>query len=182
MINANNIKLSYEKKKELWDAARRKSNLPQVSNKGTQERYKGDGVDSTIRNYLGYLGEQVVADVLGIEYEPRVENSSDPGYDLIYKDLKIGVKAKTYYKPDLFVKSKDKEVCDVYVVVHLDKKRDSFSIVGWVESDKVFEKPVIDFMNYGIPCRMVPYKELKPWEELLQRVHSSTVEQGTLNP
>ena len=129
------------------------------------------------RNYSGFIGEKVIADLLDCEHK------STKDYDLVLKDGTT-VDCKTYtskYKPKEtymcnIMEASLHQRCDAYVFTNFNPEQNLVYVCGYIPKKDFFEKA--DYVKKGdkSPVNGVQYKsngynlaikELYPIEDLL---------------
>ena len=139
--------------KEMLDrATRRAKDMGNL--KGSVEKGKG--------NIYGFLAEEVVSSYLNV---PILD---DYQYDMIYKDVKIDVKAQAsefrplpHYEVTVYDWNTRQE-CDIYVFVRVDRyKFDKAWIVGWEGKEKYFDRATLYRKGDIDPSNNYRYKDNK---------------------
>lgn len=139
--------------KEIYNRAyQRAKNMGAI--KGSVEKGKG--------NIYGFLAEEVVSSYLNV---PILDNYQ---YDMIYKNVKIDVKAQAsefrplpHYEVTVYDWNTTQE-CDIYVFVRVDRyKFDKAWIVGWEGKKNFFNRAVLYKKGDIDPSNNYVYKEDK---------------------
>ena len=131
------MKIPLQLKKEAYK-------LVLETNYGNRGQADGD----TLMQYTGILGELLFANLMGIS---REEGSGfDDGVDFVINGVKIDVKTmlrandwKTYYVNNLFASQVDSDLYlnDLYVFININKKNNTWEIIGWKTKDEVKRSP-----------------------------------------
>lgn len=124
------------------------------------QRVSSDKSDLTV-DYIGLVGELAVAKYLDVEVELE-KVGADNGIDLIYGDLTVDVKTRSFPGDDLVFKSHKAFKAQVAILARF-KREDCVDILGCM-SRKKFKQHATP-THYG--CLSVSQKHLYPIEALI---------------
>jgi hypothetical protein len=129
------------------------------------------------RNYVGFVGEKAVADLIDCDHSPSYE------YDLILKDGRT-VDCKTfsnkYYPKDNFechvMKKRKQQSCDIYLFSSYNREKNTLHLCGYMPRDEFYSKAKqikkgdnsdINNIKYRADGYIIKVGELYPIEDLL---------------
>ncbi len=112
-------------------------------------RFEGNG--NKEQQFVGLVGEIMVKRLFGFDHE--FKKGFDGGFDFQYKGFKIDVKTmgrnvdvKDYFVNN-FVAHQKQFDCDIYIFCSLNKRKNEFTICGYLSKKELLEKSV--FRNKG---------------------------------
>jgi hypothetical protein len=129
------------------------------------------------RNYVGFVGEKAVADLLDCVHEPSFQ------YDLTLKDGRT-IDCKTfsnkYYPKESFechvMKKKRQQTCDIYLFSSYNRDKNLLYLCGYMPRDEFYSKAKLVRKGDQSPINNIRYRadgyittigELYPVEDLL---------------
>lgn len=111
------------------------------NNYGKRDADNGNKTDQLV----GMVAQCAIMDLLGYELPPVI-TESDCGIDLVYKGIKIDIKANAYngnpkpsYFANVFAAQKNYQT-DVYIFSVVHKHNRTLTITGWIDKAEFFSK------------------------------------------
>lgn len=140
-----------------------------VDTKTNKQSLRGDGA---VADVIGLAGEMAFGRKVGTLPDLADRRGGDNGVDFVLP-LCFTVDVKTARKAGNLIQPQGKVRADIYVLAQWDDDSKAVALLGWEWGAKLRAAPVRDF-GYGVLNHYIPKTDLRPMDELVNRVGKIT--------